>query len=98
MKEKKLYLIPMEMHSKPKPPIVPRCLCSSFLHWCLQIRSPSRVTDLMFTGRDQKANKYFQEVRSYIGQLLRWKINKRICTRNEWHEYRKYYRNEEENK
>ena len=83
-------------HKKPLPPIIPRCLCSSWIHWLLQIPSPSRFVDEAFKRTNPIAMRYFFKHDHFLGQWYEWKIAMRTCTRNEWHTYRRYYRKETE--
>lgn len=83
------------MTKEPKPPFIPRSLCSSFWHWILQIPSPSRFAMYRFSISDPSANKYFTELDKYKIDLILWKINNRTCTRQEWHFYRRNLKREE---
>ena len=74
----------------PKPPRIPRSLCSSFLHYILQIPSPS----LYFAARgSRKHSEYFYNVYKWHIKCIEYKIANRTCTRSEWKEYRKAVRN-----
>lgn len=66
------------------PPIIPRCLCRSTLHWLLQIGSPS----LFFSNRSKAAERYFEKRRIYEIKVIERKIRARTCTRSEWTRYR----------
>lgn len=79
------------MAKKPKPPIIPRCLCGSFLHWVLQIASPSKYYMAMLRPTVE-SERYFRARHEYEMQLILWKIENRTCTREEWHKYRRHRR------
>lgn len=80
------------MANKPKPPIIPRCLCRNSLHWLLQIASPSKFYQAMLRPT-VKTEKYFRARAEYDIALILWKIENRTCTREEWHRYRRWRRN-----
>lgn len=73
---------------KPKYPSPPRSMCSSFLHYILGIRSPSREFSLRICGPRNKAErKYLKRVDSYIDKMDLYKIYTRTMTRSEWKAY-----------
>lgn len=76
---------------KPKPPKFPRCLCGSFLHWVLQIASPSKYY-MALLHPTVESEKYFKARTEYDMAVIRHKIEKRTCTRKEWHKYRRWKR------
>lgn len=72
---------------KPKPPKIPRCLCGSFLHWVLQIPSPSKVYMAMLRPTVE-SEKYFYDRHRWRMAVLQRKVEARTCTRKEWDELR----------
>lgn len=89
------------MTPKPKPPKIPRSLCGSWLHWLLQIPSPSRMTAAAWpVNQKREHKKYFEDRVEYEINVILWKIENRTCTRAEWRELRlwKYRKKEQEEK
>lgn len=79
------------MTKKPKPPRIPMSLCRSFGHWLLQIASPSKIYARTLRPTVE-SEKYFRARTQYKMDLIVWKIENRTCTREEWHQYRRWRR------
>lgn len=76
------------MAKEPKAPKIPRCLCNSWLHWVLQIGSPSKYY-MAILHPTVESEKYFRDRAAYDLAIIRSKIIRRTCTREEWHRYRR---------
>lgn len=76
------------MLRKPKPPKIPRCLCGSFLHWLLQIPSPSKWYMAMLRPTVE-SEKYFRDRHQYEMAEIMHKVQIRTCTRKEWDRLRR---------
>lgn len=75
---------------KPKYPLPPRSMCSSWIHFILGIHSPSRELYLRTVGPKNRAEvEYLGRIRSYHKEMDRYKICTRTMTREEW---KRYYR------
>lgn len=68
---------------EPKQPKLPRCWFQSNLRRALGIVSPT----LAFTVRNEETDKYFNEMSVYVDKLAEYKIEKRICTKEEYKLY-----------
>lgn len=77
------------MAKKPKPPKIPRCLCDSWIHWVLQIASPSKVYAHVVRPTVE-GEKYFRARNEYAVKMVECKIENRTCTKFEWHRYRRW--------
>ena len=79
------------MNPKPKPPKIPRSLCGSWLHWLLQIPSPSKIVWASWPVNQRPEHKKYIDARAeYNENLILWKIENRTCTREEWHYLRRW--------
>lgn len=65
---------------KPKPPRNPRCHYKSFIHYLLGIVSPS----LVWSVHNDKTEKYWKKMQKYKLDVIRYKIENRTCTREEY--------------
>lgn len=74
----------------PKPPMLPRCLCSSFLHWFFGIASPSRMLTESVRPSCEASERYFDKLGKFQIAMLEYKIATRTCSREEWRTYRRY--------
>lgn len=68
---------------KPKPPKKPRCFYKKWWMYLLGISSPSKHFMLSFNPTPE-ATEYFEAYAKYTEKLMLWKIENRICTREEW--------------
>lgn len=74
----------------PKPPMLPRCLCNSSLHWIFGIASPSRMLMESIRPSCKASERYFDKLDKFRDAMFEFKIATRTCTRAEWHEHRRY--------
>ena len=75
------------MMKAPKPPRIPRCLCSSWLHFFLGIASPSCFLSQRMFPTDAKAVAYFNALGKYKMAMTEYRIANRTCARAEWYGY-----------
>jgi len=71
---------------RPRPP---RCFYTSFAHFVFGCVSPSLYLNHLLTSTDPKVIKFFQNEGKYEVDLLEWKIEKRIATRQEYKKWRR---------
>lgn len=72
-----------------KKPHPPRCLCRTLSDWVRGVVSPSLLFMYSMGARtDIAVSQYFEACRIYRYSVLQWKIQKRICTKAEYREFR----------
>lgn len=63
-----------------KRPKIPRCFYKDTVHYVLGMVSPS----LMMCCKAPEAQAYWKAMREYRRNVLRWKVEMRTATRDEW--------------
>lgn len=70
-----------------KPPRIPRCLCTSFINYVLQVSSPSRLFAAAIRGDNEEANLYFRRLSVYRFACYERMIDERKATRGVYKQY-----------
>lgn len=65
---------------KPKPPKHPYCHYSNPINYIIGLVSPS----LVMCVNNKETEKYWEEYRKYKSDMIKYKIEKRTCTKEEY--------------
>lgn len=73
-----------------KPPRPPKCCYRTKFDYFLGRVSPSLFQIFLFSDNSKEGAKFRQNYKKYKINVLRWKIDRRICSRGEYKIYKNY--------